>query len=88
MIADQIFKTYVLRFFILRLRLCHKTPQNENQGADSLVLGTRKLWRMFPIKQKFNITVALFIKKNRYNRPINLIVHYAAYLHTRPVAQW
>ncbi len=29
-------------------------------GADSSILGTRKLWWMFPIKQKLNITAAFF----------------------------
>ena len=29
-------------------------------GADSIILGTRKLWWMFPIKQKLNITAAFF----------------------------
>ena len=29
-------------------------------GANSIILGTRKLWWMFPIKQKLNITAAFF----------------------------
>ena len=29
-------------------------------GADSIILGTRKVWWMFPIKQKLNITAAFF----------------------------
>ncbi len=29
-------------------------------GADLIILGTRKLWWMFPIKQKLNITAAFF----------------------------
>ena len=32
-------------------------------GSDSIILGTRKLWQMFPIKQKLNITAAFFIIK-------------------------
>jgi hypothetical protein len=31
--------------------------------ADSIILGNRKLWRIFPIKQKFSITAAFFIIK-------------------------
>ena len=32
--------------------------------ADSIIVGTRKLWRIFPIKQKFNITAAFFYSIN------------------------
>ena len=40
-----------------------------------MILGTRKLWQMFPIKQKLNITAAYFYNKNVLNWSINLIVH-------------
>ena len=30
-------------------------------GVDSIILGARKFWRMFPIKQKFNITATFFL---------------------------
>ena len=32
--------------------------------ADSIIIGTRKLWRIFPIKQKFNTTAAFFYSIN------------------------
>ena len=34
-------------------------------GTDSIILGTRKLWRMFLIKQKFTKTTA-FLEKNKF----------------------
>ena len=36
-------------------------------GADSIILGTRKLWRMFPIKQKFHTTAAFLDRSKHLN---------------------
>ena len=48
-------------------------------GADSMIQGTWKLWRMFPIKQKFDIKAANFYNRNVYNQTIFLIVHCATF---------
>jgi hypothetical protein len=33
-------------------------------GTDSIILGIRKLWQMFPIKQKFHTTAAFLDNPN------------------------
>ena len=52
--------------------------------ADSIILGTRKLWGIFPIKQKFSTTAAFFYSKNVQNLsilPVFLTV-FSTYFHT------
>ena len=41
-------------------------------GANSIILITKKLWQMFPIKQELNITAAFFITKMfKCLKPVN-----------------
>ena len=62
-------------------------------GADSIILGTRKLWWMFPIKQKLNTTAAFWDKPKCSIFP-NLDIFYqcaagrSAGLVGKETAQW
>ena len=56
-------------------------------GADSMILGTRKLWWMFQIKQKLNIKAVSFYNKNVLNQTIFFDSPLCCFFHTRQLLQ-
>ena len=66
-------------------------------GANSIILITRKLWQMFPIKQELNITAAFFITKmfkclkpvNFFDSPLRcLFAHQACFTLVKNIKNW
>jgi hypothetical protein len=57
--------------------------------ADSIILGTIKLWRIFPIKQKFSITVAFFHSKSVQNlsKLVMFLTVFSTYFHTENIVR-
>ena len=68
---------------------CSKLRWSEYIGmkalpADSIILGTRRFWRIFPINQKFSTTAVFFYSKNVQNLS-NLVMFltvFSTYFHT------